>query len=179
MWRGLQPAASRLVSMPRALNQTRKSVETSLDAADTSVRATKTRSPALKRLDARMRFHPQYCIRIPRVTERGKLCAVDRPKSELERSVTTFVRFTRLNRLKISPRNWTLAPSLTNQGTRADFVTLRFTFARPGPLKVFRPRLPCWPATGIGKAEAGNSPLMKSPREEEIWLPNEGVFGLS
>jgi hypothetical protein len=37
-WRGLQAAASRLVSMPGAS----KSVETSLDAADRSVRATRT-----------------------------------------------------------------------------------------------------------------------------------------
>ena len=41
-WRGLQAAASRLVSMPGAENRSSvgKSVETSLDAADTSVRAT-------------------------------------------------------------------------------------------------------------------------------------------
>src|SRR5713226_9403919 len=116
---------------------------------------------------------------MPKVTERGRLCAVDRPKSELERSLTTFVRFTRLNRLKISPRNWRVAPSLTNQGMRAVFTTLRFTLARPGPSKVFRPRLPCWPAAGIGNAEAGNTPLMKSPREDEMRLPDEGVFGTS
>src|SRR4051794_13831297 len=104
---------------------------------------------------------------MPNVTERGKLCCVDLPNRELERSFVTLVRLTRLNRLKISPGNWMVAPSLKNQGIRFVLTILRLTLARPGPSNVLRPRLPSWPRAGIGKAEAGNSPLMKLLREAD------------
>jgi hypothetical protein len=61
---------------------------------------------------------------------------VDFPKSEFGRSLTTFAKFTRLKRLKTSHRNCAVAPSLTNQGTRAagdDLLTLSIRRAAPTP----------------------------------------------
>src|SRR3954469_7094369 len=116
---------------------------------------------------------------MPNVTERGKLCCVDLPNSELERSLVTLVRLTRLNRLKISPRIWRVAPSLKNQGIRFVLTIFKLTLARPGPSKVLRPRFPCWPRAGSGNAEAGKSPVMKSLRAADLLLPKEGVLGVS
>src|SRR5437879_3462126 len=56
--------------------------------------------------------------------------------------VTPF-RLVRLNRLKNSPRIWSLAPSWpTNQGMWKYFAVLKSTVAYPGPRNEFRPALP-------------------------------------
>ncbi len=82
---------------------------------------------------------------------------------------------TLLNKPKMSARITNEAPSFVNQGILVALANSVFTFANPGPLKVFRPKLPCVPGPGAGKAVAGNTPLMKALRLAEIEFPNDGA----
>src|SRR5712692_5794950 len=59
------------------------------------------------------------------------------------RSEFTLFKFVRLNRLKNSPRIWSLAPSFpTNHGMWKYLAVLKSTLAYPGPRNELRPAFP-------------------------------------
>ena len=101
------------------------------------------------------------------------------PNRLLDRSLVTEARFTRLNKLKISARSSSEAPSDVNHRTLTVLVNSELMLAKPGPEKVFRPRLPGCPSAGVVNADAGANPLMKSLRLVDLLFPKEGAFGVS
>src|SRR6266700_1322241 len=77
---------------------------------------------------------------------------VDFPNSGSTKSEWMPARFTRLNTLKNSLRNSRFAPSLPKgHGILVFFRMEKSVFANPGPMYVFRPRLPSCPRDGVGK----------------------------
>src|SRR6266849_5898952 len=68
----------------------------------------------------------------------------------------------RLNRLKNSVRNNSLAPSRKCNGKARD--TLRSVLAKPGPRKVLRPREPKVPATAWATADVSKYRATFAPR---------------
>src|SRR5262249_44058132 len=105
---------------------------------------------------------------------------VDFPNNPLDKSTVGWFRFTRLNRLKISPRISSVAPSWPkNQGMCTALIAFRLTFARPGPENVLRPRFPSCPFAGTGKSLLLKTPAIYALRETEIVFPNDGAFGKS
>src|SRR2546422_1638788 len=75
-----------------------------------------------------------------------------RPNPPPARSLLTPVRLTLLNTLKNSARNSNCAPSCpTNHGMCVLLVAEKSVLTYPGPMKVFRPRLPRVPGAGFGK----------------------------
>src|SRR5438093_3398241 len=72
---------------------------------------------------------------IPNCAARGRIWLVDRPNRLLARSLTGFVKLTRLNKLKISARISKEAPSDVNQGILLALLNSTLALANPGTLE--------------------------------------------
>src|SRR5215813_7734442 len=101
---------------------------------------------------------------MPNRTWRAPSDVVAFPNVVLDKVFDKLPRFTRLNALKMSAENSNFVCS-PRRGRLNALEILVFTLAKPGPVNVFRPKVPGTPGNGRGKSARVKTPFMKSPRE--------------